>query len=232
MTPSPRSPRWSFARLRAASAHRHQPPAALRRIANNGEPHSGQWPSQPGRPFGKVTSRGSAMVTFWPQTHQPCGPGSCTSSVCGSTMCDKHISWLRGSYAGRASRGCRLPRPRAPATLFGASALAPEASPARAPAGTPARSSVATVITARGGTTATKGKVGVRRLSRSVSHLSAESRESNGHAPACSQGGTLLPPHVPTGPGPGSPVRDVHRPPPRSSPAGSREYLPRASASA
>jgi hypothetical protein len=39
------------------------------------------------------------MVTFWPQTHQPCGPGSGTSSVCGSTICDKHISWLRASYA-------------------------------------------------------------------------------------------------------------------------------------
>jgi hypothetical protein len=62
--------------------------AALRRIANNGEPHSGQWPSQPGRPFGRVTSRGSAMVTFWPQTHQPCGPGPGTSSVCGSTICE------------------------------------------------------------------------------------------------------------------------------------------------
>jgi hypothetical protein len=93
-----------LARLGAVSAPGHQLGAALRRIANSGEPHSGQWPSQPGRPLGRVTARGSAMGTFWPQTHQPCGPGSCTSSVCGSTMCDKHNSWLRVPYAGRPNR--------------------------------------------------------------------------------------------------------------------------------
>ena len=49
---------------------------AARRMAKSGEPHAGQWPSHPGRPLGSVTSRAPAMVTFWPQTHQPCGPGS------------------------------------------------------------------------------------------------------------------------------------------------------------
>jgi hypothetical protein len=56
-----------------------QPSGGLRRIANRGAPHSGQRPSQPGRPLGRVTSRASAMVTFSPQTHRAWGPGSCAS---------------------------------------------------------------------------------------------------------------------------------------------------------
>ena len=48
----------------------------FRRIANSGEPHSGQWPAQPGRPLGRVTSRASAIGTFSPQTHQPWGAGA------------------------------------------------------------------------------------------------------------------------------------------------------------
>jgi hypothetical protein len=57
----------------------------LRRIANSGDPQAGQLPSQPGLPLGSVTSRAPAIVTFWPQTHQPCGPGSwdsgCASAI-------------------------------------------------------------------------------------------------------------------------------------------------------
>ena len=54
-----------------------------RRIAKSGAPHSGQCPSQPGRPLGSVTSSASAIVTFRPQTHQPCGPGGTTGSDIG-----------------------------------------------------------------------------------------------------------------------------------------------------
>jgi len=65
------------------------------------------------------------MVTFWPQTHQPCGPGCCSSSVCGSSMCDKPISSLRAPSAGAPSMGCSLPRPRPLAPAGGASASRP-----------------------------------------------------------------------------------------------------------
>ena len=119
------APGCGFARLGAVSAHGHQLPAAWRRIANSGEPHSGQWPSQPGRPFGRVTSRGSAMVTFWPQTHQPCGPGCCSSSVCDSTMFDKHISWLRAPSAGAPSMGCSPPATEGAGPRLGATASRP-----------------------------------------------------------------------------------------------------------
>jgi hypothetical protein len=133
---APPRPRASGARNRQGSKplrvaispiSRDQLPAALRRIANSGEPHSEQWPSQPGRPFGSVTSRGSAMVTFWPQTHQLCGPGSCTSSLCGSTMCHNHILGLPASYAGRAIDGLAASRTRAPGRPLRRFRLAPEA---------------------------------------------------------------------------------------------------------
>jgi hypothetical protein len=114
-------------RVAISPISRDQLPAALRRIANSGEAHSEQWPSQPGRPFGSFTSRGSAMVTFWPQTHQLCGSGSCTSSLCGSTMCHNHILGLPASYAGRAIDGLAASRTRAPGRPLRRFRLAPEA---------------------------------------------------------------------------------------------------------
>ena len=46
--------------------------------------------------MGRVISRASAIATFSPQTHRPCGPGSGVSGcgALGSTMPDKHIRGL------------------------------------------------------------------------------------------------------------------------------------------
>lgn len=56
--------------------------------------------------MGSVTSRASAIVTFSPQTHHACGPGSCASDggELRSTMPDKHIRGQVSAHAGQQAR--------------------------------------------------------------------------------------------------------------------------------
>ena len=66
--------------------------------------------------MGRVTSRASAIVTFSPQTHHACGPGSLASEggELRSTTPDKHIRsqvrFMRGTQLERPGRGSALLR--------------------------------------------------------------------------------------------------------------------------